>query len=297
MSLSVSLYIIALVVGNTLAMWWLIRWTSKPIKSDHSQDNTTGHTWDDDLQEFNNPLPRWWLWMFYFTIAFTGLYLALFPGLGTFNGLLGWSSTGQYDGEMAAADERYQPIFAEYMAKDVIAVAADPKAREMGQRLFVTYCASCHGSDARGALGFPNLADNDWLWGAEPDAIKTSILNGRQGAMPAWGPILGDEKVDQVAQYVLTLAGREADAAKAQAGQAVFTTNCAACHGLEGKGNALMGAPNLTDNVWLYGGSAKSVVQTIATGRMGKMPAHKDFLGEEKVHLLAAYVYSLSHSQ
>lgn len=297
MSLSVSLYIIALVVGNTLGMWWLIRWTSKPIQSDHSQDNTTGHTWDGDLQEFNNPLPRWWLWMFYFTIIFTGLYLLLFPGLGSFKGALGWSSTGQYEGEMATADERYQPIFAQYATKSVAEVAKDAKAQEMGQRLFVTYCASCHGSDARGALGFPNLADNDWLWGGEADTIKTTILNGRVGAMPAWGPILGEEKVEQVASYVQTLSGREADATKAAAGQAVFATNCAACHGIEGKGNPLMGAPNLTDNVWLYGNSPKTLVETITKGRQGKMPAHKDFLGEEKVHLLAAYVYSLSHSQ
>jgi len=298
MSLSVSLFIILIVVGNTLAMWWLIRWTAKPKPGEATQGEVTGHVWDGDLAEYNNPMPRWWLWMFYLTIVFTGVYMALYPGLGSFSGVLGWTEEGQWADEMKQAEAQYGPIFKKYASMDIPAVAQDPKAVKMGQRLFATYCASCHGSDAHGAVGFPNLADKDWLWGGEPAQIEQTITAGRMGVMPAWGPILGAEKVDQVANYVVTLSGRKADdATKAEAGAAVFAQNCAACHGAEGKGNPMLGAPNLTDNVWLYGGSLKTIVKTVTDGRQGRMPAHGEFLGGDKVHLLAAYVYSLSNTK
>ncbi len=294
MSTTISIYIIVIVVFNTLAMWWLIRWAGKPRQGEVAQGEATDHVWDDDLQELNNPMPRWWLWMFYITIIFTALYLLLYPGLGSFKGALGWSQTNQYDQEIAKADDQFRPIFEQYVNQDIAAVAKNPAARKIGQRLFSNYCASCHGSDARGAPGFPNLADNDWLYGGEPDLIKTSILNGRAGVMPPFGPVLGEQGVVEVAQYVLTLSGREADSTKAEAGKAKFETFCAACHLPTGTGNPALGAPNLTDKVWLYGGSPKSIAKTITGGRNGQMPAHKDFLGEDKVHLLAAYVYSLS---
>ena len=294
MSATVSIYIIVIVVFNTLAMWWLIRWTSKPRQGEAAKGEATGHTWDDNLQELNNPMPRWWLWMFYITMIFTVLYLLLYPGLGSFSGALGWSQANQYKREVAKADDQYGLIFEQYVNQDIATVAKDPAARKIGQRLFVNYCASCHGSDARGAPGFPNLADNSWLYGGEPETIKTSILNGRAGVMPPFGSVLNEQGVEEVTQYVLTLSGREAEAGKAEAGKAAFEANCAACHMPTGTGNPALGAPNLTDNIWLYGGSPKTIAKTITEGRNGQMPAHGDFLGEDKVHLLAAYVYSLS---
>ncbi|HEB67256.1 MAG TPA: cytochrome-c oxidase, cbb3-type subunit III, partial [Gammaproteobacteria bacterium] len=209
-------------------------------------------------------------------------------------GYLGWSSTGQYQKEMEQARQKYDPIFAAFASKPIEELARDPAALKVGERLFLNYCASCHGSTATGAPGFPNLTDNDWLWGGDPEAIKTTILDGRQGAMPAWGDALGPDGVDKVAEYVLSLSGRQHDAEKAAAGKEIFQNMCAACHGPDGKGNPAMGAPNLTDNVWLYGGSPGAIRQTITKGRNGRMPAHRDFLGENKVHVLAAYVYSLS---
>lgn len=287
-------WVIALTLGNILACWWLISWATKRRSGEAAAGTVTGHTWDESLQEFNNPLPRWWLWLFHITLVFGLVYLALYPGLGKFTGFLGWTEEQQYDKEMQAAAEKFDPIFAAYAQKDIATLAKDPQALKIGQRLFLNYCSTCHGSDAHGSPGFPNLADNDWLYGGEPETIQTTILDGRQGAMPAWKDILGNKGVEEVAAYVVELSGRQADSAKASAGKALFETNCAACHMPDGTGNKALGAPNLTDNVWLYGGSPGVIQQTIANGRNGKMPAHRDFLGEHKVHLLAAYVYSLS---
>lgn len=287
-------WVILLTVGNILACWWLISWATKRRAGEAATGDVTGHSWDDTLQEYNNPLPRWWLWMFHLTLVFGLVYLALYPGLGKFAGYLGWTEEQQYDNEMRQAAEKFDPIFAAYAQKDITALAADDQALKVGQRLFLNYCSTCHGSDAHGSPGFPNLSDNDWLYGGEPETIKTTILDGRQGVMPAWKDTLGDAGVEEVAAYVGQLGGREADAAKATAGKARFETMCVACHGLDGKGNKALGAPDLTDNVWLYGGSPGVIQQTIAQGRNGKMPAHRAFLGEHKAHLLAAYVYSLS---
>jgi cytochrome c oxidase cbb3-type subunit 3 len=275
-------------------MWWLIWWAAKPRSGEAATGDVTGHTWDDDLQEFNNPMPRWWLWLFYGTIVFTGIYLLLYPGLGAFKGVLGWSEVGQYEREMDRAEDNYGPVFAAYAKKDIVELAKDPEGLEVGQRLYATYCATCHGSDARGARGFPNLADSDWQWGGEPDNIKTTILQGRQGVMPALGPALGEGGLDNVVNYVMSLSGKEADAAKAAEGKTLFEAQCVACHGADGKGNPMLGAPNLTDDVWLYGGSPKTIAKTIMEGRQGVMPAHGDFLGEDKVHVLSGYIYSLS---
>lgn len=256
--------------------------------------DTMGHTWDGDLQEYNNPLPKWWLNMFYLTIAWGSVFLVFYPGLPAFEGILKWTQYRQYESEVGAADAKYGPIYQKFASQDIPTLAADPAAITVGQRLFSTYCIQCHGSDARGAPGFPNLADGDWLWGGTPEQIQTTILEGRQGAMPAWGPILGPEKVNDAAEYVLSLSGRPVDATVAARGKEIFAQNCAACHGADGKGNPMLGAPNLTDDVWLYGGSQARVRETLTNGRQGRMPAHKEFLGEAKVHVLAAYVYSLS---
>src|SRR5574340_1048040 len=251
------------------------------------------HVWDEDLREYDNPLPRWWMWLFYLTIVFGLGYLALYPGLGTYQGSFGWSSTGQYEQEMRQADAQYGPLFAKYLQQDLRAVAADAEARRMGERLFLTYCAQCHGSDARGAKGFHNLTDHDWLYGGEPAQIETTILQGRNGVMPRFGPTLGAEPVKDVAHYVRSLSDLSADSIRVARGRALFAQNCAACHGADARGNQAIGAPNLTDRVWLYGSSEPTIIETVSKGRNNQMPAHKEFLGEAKVHLLAAYVYQL----
>ncbi|MDH3280636.1 MAG: cytochrome-c oxidase, cbb3-type subunit III [Gammaproteobacteria bacterium] len=287
-----NLYIIIPTVLGLLACVWLVFANSKGKSSE--QDETMGHVWDEDLEEYNNPLPRWWLNMFYITLIFGGIYLVLYPGLGNFKGLLGWSQIGQYEDEVQAADEVYGPLYQKFAQTDLKALTQDSEAMKAGQRLFSTYCATCHGSDAGGAVGFPNLRDADWQWGGEPAVIKTTILNGRIGIMPAWAKALNEQERDAVAAYVRSLSGNSDDAEKIALGADKYKMLCVACHGAEGKGNPALGAPNLTDEYWLYGGSQRAVMQTIENGRQGKMPAHGEFLGEAKVHLLAAYIYSLS---
>ncbi len=290
-----SAWIIVLILGNIFACYWLIRWATKPVPGEAAEGDVTGHSWDG-LEEFNNPLPRWWLYLFYGTIVFGLIYLTLYPGLGAYKGLLGWTSHNQWDKEMAQAEKTYGPIFKKYAAMDIPTLAKDPKANEMGRSLFLNYCAQCHGSDAGGGPHFPNLTDNDWLWGGEPETIEKTILDGRQGIMPARGGApIDDEGVKDVAQYVLSLSGRKHDAARAERGKKTFDTICMACHTPAGTGNHAMGAPNLTDKIWLHGSTLQSIEKTIREGRHNVMPAHRDFLGTDKVHLLAAYVYSLSH--
>lgn len=287
-------FVIIISVGSFLGCVWLIWWTSKKKTSESAEGETTGHTWDGDLAELNNPMPRWWLYLFYITIAFGLVYMVLYPALGNYKGVLGWTSTGEYQAEMKAADARYGPLYASYAKMPVEVLAKDSKAVATGRRLFLNYCAQCHGSDAGGAPGFPSLKDSSWLYGGSPQMIKTSILDGRQGMMPPMAAALGsDADVDNVANYVLSLSGAPHDAGKAQQGQVKFAV-CAACHGMDGNGNQAIGAPNLTDQNWLYRGSLGAIKKAIQAGRTGKMPAHRDFLGEDKVHLLAAYVYSLS---
>ncbi|MBN9696292.1 MAG: cytochrome-c oxidase, cbb3-type subunit III [Zoogloea sp.] len=252
------------------------------------------HVWDETLQEYNNPLPRWWMYMFWITIIFAITYLSMYPGFGNNQGKLGWSAVGQWEAEQKAAAEKYGPIFAKYKGMDLNAVAADKEANAMGQRLFLTYCAQCHGADAKGAKGFPNLTDSDWLYGGEPDTIKTTILGGRMGMMPPFGPALGADGVKDVANYVRSLSGLAHDSLRAQRGKEIFAQNCVACHGPEAKGTPAMGAPNLTDKTWLYGSAEATIIETVTKGRTNQMPAFQAFLGEDKVHLLAGYVLSLS---
>ncbi|MDH3901266.1 MAG: cytochrome-c oxidase, cbb3-type subunit III, partial [Gammaproteobacteria bacterium] len=262
-------YIIIPTVAGIIACFLLIRWLSTAIKPE-DQSKTMGHVWDEDLEELNNPLPRWWLNMFYITLFFGIGYLVLYPGLGTFGGMLGWTSTGQYQKEMDFADAKYGPLFSKYAVMDIVAVADDADARRMGERLFVNYCATCHGSDAGGAPGFPNLRDNVWLYGGDPVTIEQTILNGRSGVMPSWQEALGGEAgVADVTEYVFSLSGRKVDAAAVARGQEKYQMLCVACHGPDGTGNQALGAPNLTDNIWLYGGSRKRVMESIAIGRNG----------------------------
>jgi len=259
---------------------------------------TTGHQWDGDLAEYNNPLPGWWRWLFYLTIAFALVYLWIYPGLGSMKGSGGWTMRGQYDKEQAAADVQFNKTYGDMLKQDIVTVAQNEKAREAGQHLFLTYCVQCHGSDAKGGPSFPNLTDKDWLWGGTPDKIKETITLGRTAMMPPKGvkPDMDGEQIKDVANYVRTLSGLAADSVRAQRGKTVFTTACAACHGAEGKGNVGL-APNLTDKTWLYGSSEATITETITKGRQNHMPAFGDFLGEAKVHLLAAYVYGLGGGQ
>ena len=261
---------------------------------------TTGHVWDETLAEYNNPLPNWWRWLFYITVVFALVYLALYPGLGGFGGKLNWSMRNQYDQEMADAKAKYDPLFNGYLKQDIMAVAADPKAKEIGQRLFLTYCAQCHGSDAKGGKGFPNLTDSDWLWGGTPDAIKTSIMKGRDAVMTPKGvkPDMDAQQIKDVVAYVRSLSGLDSKSGgNVEHGKELFPQACAACHGPEAKGNPEVGYPNLTDKTWLYGSQEADMIETVTNGRVNRMPAWGDFLGEAKVHMLAAYVWGLGGGQ
>ncbi|MFL6572998.1 MAG: cytochrome-c oxidase, cbb3-type subunit III [Burkholderiales bacterium] len=255
---------------------------------------TTGHTWDEDLAEYNNPLPRWWSWLFYITIVFALAYLVLYPGLGSWRGTLGWSQVTQLEQELAAADKRFGPLYEKFAALDVEALAKNPEALATGQKLFLNNCAQCHASDGGGSRGFPNLTDRDWLWGGAPANIKATITDGRTGTMPPFGPALGEQGVKDAAHYVMSLSGLTHDSLRKARGEATFKQICAACHGAEGTGNPALGAPNLTDRVWLHGSGEPAIIETITRGRSSQMPAHKDLLSEAKIHLLTAYVLSLS---
>lgn len=313
-----TLYITVLTLGTLVGVTWLLLATRRG-QQDEATDETMGHTFDG-IEEYDNPLPRWWFFLFLATIVFALGYLALYPGLGNWKGLLpgyghaddekqvdfadgqvGWSAVHEWEKEMAQANARFGPLFAKYAAMPIEEVAKDPQALKMGGRLFASNCSVCHGSDARGAYGFPNLTDADWRWGGTPDAIKASIMNGRHAVMPAWGAVLGEPGVRDVAAYVLSLSQRPLpDDSKADAnnGQKLYATTCVACHGPEGKGMAVLGAPDLTHpGAFIYGTGFAQVQQTIRHGRQGQMPAQAELQGNDKVHLLAAYVYSLSHGE
>ena len=256
---------------------------------------TTGHTWDEDLAEYNNPLPRWWSSLFYITVVFGLGYLVLYPGLGSWKGLLGWTEVSQYQRETELANRRYGPLYDKFAAMDIVALSKSPEALAVGQKLFLNNCAQCHASDGGGSRGFPNLTDHDWLYGGDPQAIEASIANGRNGVMPAFGEALKAEDIKDVANYVISLSGGAADSIRVARGHDTFMNICAACHGPEGKGNPALGAPNLTDKIWLHGGGEARIIETVTGGRQSQMPAHKQ-LGDAKVKLLAAYVLSLSAS-
>ena len=294
MSLFWSIFIIVFVLANIFACWWLIRWTAKPRKGEAAAHETTGHVWDEDLREYNNPMPRWWLWLFYITIVFSLIYLVLYPGLGNFQGLLGWSQYKQYDKEVAEAEARFAPLYASYAEIPIPELAENGEAMATAGRLFANNCATCHGSDGRGARGYPNLADLDWQWGGAPADIRHTLVNGRQAVMPAFSASLDESAIEATAAYVYSLNGREAPERLVSQGRQQYQTLCVACHGVEGKGNPMLGAPNLTDDTWLYGGSLETIEQTLINGRNGQMPAFAETLGEDRIHLVAAYVYRLS---
>jgi cytochrome c oxidase cbb3-type subunit 3 len=290
-----SFYVALLTVGGILACAALLKAMSSKRAAAGVKPELHGHVWDEDLREYNNPLPRWWMWLFYITIVFALAYLILYPGLGNFGGYLGWSTHDMYQDEVKTATQSYAGIYDKYRNGDLVKMAGDANAKAIGQRLFLNACAQCHGSDGGGARGFPNLTDKDWLYGGDPQSIKTSISEGRNGIMPALGAQLGTESTNQVALYVLSLSGFPIDGLQRAKGSETFATYCAACHGADGTGNPALGAPNLTDKTWLHGGSTAKVIETITNGRQSHMPAHKSMFDEAKINLLAAYVYGLSH--
>jgi len=262
-----------------------------------AKDNSTGHIWDVDLRELNNPLPRWWMWLFIITVVFSAIYLVFFPGVGSLPGTLGWSSAGQHAAEQAAARASLTQVYARYVSMDAEALIKEPAAMAMGERLYINNCAACHGSDGKGSKGFPNLTDADWLGAGTPDYIQKTITAGRNGNMPPMAAALGDPaSVRNVAQYVLSLSNSSNDAVAAQLGKPKFAV-CAACHGADGKGNPLLGAPNLTDTIWLHGFGEAAITEMVNKGKVNQMPAFGERLAPEQIHVLAAYVASMSRSR
>lgn len=300
MSQGWSYYVIAIVAINIIGSMWLLFYTSGKRPGEDVKGESTGHVWDGDLVELNNPMPRWWLLLFVFTTVFAIGYLVLYPGAGSFAGTLGWSQVGQYDAEVERIRAQEAELFAPFAGLDVDALAKDPQALATGARIFANSCSTCHGSDGRGAAGFPNLTDGEWLYGGDGATLIATITHGRSGVMPPMATALGEQGVAEVAAYAWTLNGRQPEpalAALATRGQERFAAVCAACHGPEGKGNPMLGAPDLTNDAWLYGGDYETLRTTIAGGRMGRMPPHGVLLGEQKVRLVAAYVRSLGATE
>lgn len=291
-----SVYVAAItLIGIFGCLLLLILVARKKVVS--AGDNTTGHVWDEDLRELNNPMPKWWMGLFVITVVFGLAYLAAYPGLGGFGGKLDWSQTGAYEKEMAKAKADLEPMYAKFTSMPTEEMAKDPQAMAIGERLFMNNCAQCHGSDARGSKSFPNLADGDWLHGGTPDKIKETITNGRIGVMPPMAAAVGTvDDVRNVAHYVLSLSGSPHDAVKASQGKSKFVA-CAACHGMDGKGNTAMGAPNLTDDIWLHGWGEAAIVNIVNNGKHNEMPAQKEKLTEAQIAVLASYVWSLSNTQ
>ena len=278
------------IFGCLLLLWITARNTEPP-----KGDNTTGHVWDEDLTEMNNPMPRWWMWLFVITIVFGLGYLAAYPGLGKFAGKLGWSQLSEYQAEVTKANAELEPLYARFNAMKPEEIAGDPQAMAIGDRLFMNNCAQCHGSDARGSKGFPNLSDGDWLHGGSPEQIRQTIHDGRTGVMPPMAAAVGSpEDVRNLSHYVLSLSGSPHDSLRASLGKSKFTA-CAACHGMDGKGNTALGAPNLTDDVWLHGWGEAAITSMINNGKTNQMPAQAGKLTDAQINVLTAYVWGLSN--
>ncbi|HSX59464.1 MAG TPA: cytochrome-c oxidase, cbb3-type subunit III [Tahibacter sp.] len=294
MTASWSWYVIALVVLNIAGSAWLLWFTGRRRPGDPAPEQTS-HYWDGDITEYNKPMPRWWIGLFYLTIIFSIGYLVYFPGFGNFSGTAQWSSQREHDAERAENDRRIEAAFAPFAERPIEQLAGDPVARRLGQSLFANHCAACHGADARGARGFPDLTDAVWHWGGAPADILTTVSDGRQAMMPPLkAAFANDAEIDETVAYVRSLSKQTVDAALAERGAPRFAATCAACHGPDGKGNALMGAPDLTDGYWLYGGDAATVRATVVNGRSGQMPAHGPLLGPARARVVAAWVYGRS---
>ncbi len=289
-----SWYVAGLTLVSIVACLILL-WISGTTKVKASADNTTGHVWDEDLREMNNPLPRWWVYLFIITVVFSLIYGVLYPTFGKYQGVLKWSSTGQHTAEVAKVEKAIAPIYARFTGMEPQKLAGDAPAMAVGERLFMNNCAQCHGSDARGARGFPNLTDGDWLWGGDPVVIKATLTEGRTGVMPPMAAAVGSpDDVRNVAHYVLSLSGSPHDPVRAFSGKPKFAV-CAACHGMDGKGNQAMGAPNLSDGTWLHGWGEEAIVRAVTKGITNQMPPQADKLNADQIHVLTAYVWGMSH--
>ena len=288
------IYVSVITVVSIVACLLLL-WFSGKARAMTASDNTTGHVWDGDLREMNNPLPRWWAYLFVITVVFAFAYLALYPGLGTFKGTLGWTSIGQHTKEVDKGNAEVAPLYAKFAALTPEDLSKDTQAMAIGERLFMNNCAQCHASDARGTKGIPNLTDMDWLHGGAPEQIKTTLLQGRMGNMPPMAAAVGSSTdVKNLAQYVLSLSGSPNDSVQAALGKEKFAA-CAACHGANGKGNVALGAPNLTDDIWLHGYGEAAIISMINNGKVNQMPAQGEKLTEGQIHVLTSYVWSLSN--
>lgn len=289
-----SIFVAAGTIISILACLLLL-WFSGKAKAMTASDNTTGHVWDGDLREMNNPLPRWWAYLFVITVIFAFAYLALYPGLGTYEGKLGWTSTGQHQKEIEKGDAEIAPLYASFMAKSPEELSKDVQAMGIGERLFMNNCAQCHASDARGTKGIPNLTDAEWLHGGSADLIKTTLVQGRMGNMPPMAAAVGSSgDVKNLAQYVLSLSGSPHDSVQAALGKEKFAA-CAACHGASGKGNQALGAPSLADDIWLHGYGEAAIIAMINNGKVNQMPAQGEKLTEGQIHVLTSYVWGLSN--
>ncbi len=296
MSTAWSIYVAAVTLLGIAGCFVLLYFVLiKKIPSASEDDNTTGHVWDENLRELNNPMPRWWVGLFFITIFFSIAYLILYPGLGNFKGVLGWSQEGEYKEEVAKEATQLEPLYARFVSMTPEQIAADPPAMAIGDRLFMNHCSQCHGSDARGSKGFPNLADNDWLYGGTPDKIIETITKGRHGNMPPMAAAVDTaEDVKNVANYVLSMSSSPHDSLRASLGKPKFAA-CAACHGMDGKGNQALGAPNLTDDIWLHGYGEKAIINMIEHGKANQMPAQEGRLTPPQIKVLASWVWGLSN--
>ena len=289
-----SLFVITLVMLNIIGCGWLL-FANRNVQIDpKAKGESTGHDFDG-IEELNNPLPAWWTWLFIGTILFSVVYFVLYPGFGNFEGVLGWTAAKEVEADAARAEAAYGPIFSGYLEQEIPDLLGDDRALAMGSRIFANRCSVCHGSDARGGPGYPNLADHDWLYGGSPDRIVTTITNGRNGMMPPFAAAIGgDEGVRVMTQYVLSLSDREHNAADAAQAEPTYQSLCGICHGADSKGNPDIGAPNLTDNIWLHGGRPEDIVRALNLGIASEMPAHGTFLSPARIHLAALHVFSLS---
>ena len=291
-----NVWVIVIFVGTVAGVCWVLFANRKIVMKDKPLDGEapkTGHVYDG-IEEYDNPLPGWWFNLFVGTVVFSAVYVVLYPGLGNFPGVLGWTSTGQWQAQEKKADDRFEAIYKTFEGLSIEELSANPRAFKIGRRLFGNNCAMCHGGDGGGGRGFPDLTDNDWLYGGAPEVIQESIAHGRRGAMPGWLAAIGEDGVNQVTEYLFQIGDRDHDKDLAGKGEKVFASFCAGCHGADGSGNQALGAPNLTDNIWLYGGSPEMIKTSVRSGRQGLMPAQDKMLRESKIRLLTSYVYSLS---
>lgn len=278
---------IVLTVLSLLGLAWLVLSVYfLPAKKNAKED---APVWDGDLREDNNPIPIWWFCMLLCAMVFTSTYLMLYPGLGSFKGAFHWSQSSELHEGMENFNIEFDAIDEQILASSIAELQLRPEVMTSASHLFIEHCSACHGYEAQGQANlFPNLRDNEWQWGGSPEQIEQTIRNGRTAAMISWQAVLTDEGVTNVSDYVLNALGT--DNAEGHAGQTQFNQFCIACHGAAGQGNPLFGAPDLTNDVWLYGNTPEIVRETISKGRTGQMPAFAERLDDAQIRMLVAWL-------